>query len=174
MNKVNSYKNRIFLLIGFMASGKSFLGRKVADKLKCDFVDLDEYLERVESCSIKDIILNKGEAYFRELETKHFEILINQSKKILIIASGGGLPLKEENRNLMKKVSVIYIDTDFDCILSRLNREEIAKRPLLKDLDSDGIKKLYKERVKIYEEVADYKAQNYNEVLELIINAPKD
>ena len=174
MNKVNSYKNRIFLLIGFMASGKSFIGRNAADKLKCDFVDLDEYLERVESCSIKDIILNKGEAYFRELETKHFEYLINQANKTLIIASGGGLPLKKENRNLMKKVCVVYIDTDFDCILSRLSRDEIAKRPLLKDLDSDGIKKLYKERIDIYEEVADYKAQNYNEVLEFITKTQKE
>jgi shikimate kinase len=74
----------------------------------------------------------------------------------------------------MKKVNVIYIETGFDCILSRLNREEIAKRPLLKDLDSDGIKKLYKERVKIYEEVADYKAQNYNEVLEFITKIQKE
>ena len=168
MINVNSSKNRIFLLIGFMASGKSFIGRKAAKEINCDFVDLDEEIEAQESCSISEIFKEKGEEYFRNIETYYFSNLIKNCKNRLIIAAGGGFPLKEENRLLMKKTSVIFIDTDFDSILLRLNSEERAKRPLLAVLDRDGMKKLYKERYKIYKNTADSVAQNYAEVIESI------
>ena len=100
MNKVNSFKNRIFLLTGFMASGKTYLGRKAADKLDFDFVDLDEEIEKQESCSIHDIFKEKGEDYFRALETKVFSNLIYSRETLSIIAAGGGFPLKKENQQL--------------------------------------------------------------------------
>ena len=168
MINVNSSKNRIFLLIGFMASGKSFIGRKAADEINCDFVDLDEEIEAQESCSISEIFKEKGEDYFRNIETYCFSNLIKNCKNTLIIAAGGGFPLKEENRKLMKKTYVIFIDTNFDSILLRLNREERAKRPLLAVLDSEEIKNLYKERYKIYINTADFVAKNYAEVIECI------
>ena len=168
MNKVNSYKNRIFLLTGFMASGKSFIGRKVADGLNCDFIDLDEQIEVQESSSIAEIFEEKGEEYFRILETKIFSNIISSRETLCIIAAGGGFPLKEENQILMKKVSVIFLDTDLDSILSRLSREEKGKRPLIATLDREEIKKLYKERYKIYINTADFVAKNYTEVIECI------
>ena len=108
MNKVNSYKNRIFLLTGFMACGKSFWGRKAADKLGCDFVDLDKLIEERESCSISEIFKKKGEEYFREIETKYFSSLIKSREDLIIIAAGGGFPLKNENQQLIKKVTVLF------------------------------------------------------------------
>ena len=169
MNKVNSIKRSIFLLTGFMGAGKSYFGKLISNRLSFDYIDLDEYIERKESCSIKDMILLKGEDYFRKIESKHFESIIEQSQNNLIIASGGGLPLRVENQNLMKKVTSIFIDTDFDLILERLNNEEKSKRPLLASLGLEGIKKLYNERFYIYKRTADFTSHDFNEILDFII-----
>ena len=168
MNKVNSYKNRIFLLTGFMASGKSFLGKKTADKIGCGFVDLDELIEGRESCSIAEIFKKKGEEYFREMETKYFSCLIDSKDDLFIIAAGGGFPLNEENRQLMKKVTAIFIDTEFDIIFSRLNNEEKSSRPLLKNKDESEIKKLYEKRINVYKSTADYVVASETELIALI------
>ena len=95
------------------------------------------------------------------------EIIRNKSN-LTIIAVGGGFPLNEENILLMKKTTVIFINTDFDSILSRLNKEERAKRPLVAVLDSEGMKNLYKERYKIYKNTADFVAKNEAEAIECI------
>ena len=168
MNKVNSYKNRIFLLTGFMSCGKSFLGRKAADKLGCDFVDLDKLIEERESCSISEIFKKKGEEYFREIETKYFSSLIKSREDLIIIAAGGGFPLKNENQQLIKKVTVIFVDTEFDIILSRLNNEEKRNRPLLKNKDENEIKKLYEKRFNVYKSTSDYVIKNETELITLI------
>ncbi len=168
MNKVNSYKNRIFLLTGFMGSGKSFLGRKAADKFGCDFVDLDELIEEQESCSIAEIFKEKGEEYFREIETKYFSHIIGCENKLIIIAGGGGFPLKKENQQLMKKVATIFVDTEFNIILSRLNSGEKRNRPLLKNKDEKEIKNLYEKRLNVYKSTADYVVTNETELITLI------
>ncbi len=168
MNKVNSYKNRIFLLTGFMASGKSFTGRKAADELNCDFIDLDEQIETQEFCSIAEIFEEKGEEYFRALETEVFSNIIASRKTVSIIAAGGGFPLKKENKKLMNEVSVVFINTDFDIILSRLNNSGKVSRPLLKNKKDEEIKKLYEKRLSVYKSTADYIVETENELIALI------
>ena len=168
MNKVNSYKNRIFLLTGFMCSGKSFLGRKAANNLDCDFVDLDEQIETQESCSVTEIFKVKGEEYFRNIETLCFAKLVKNCSKTLIIAAGGGFPLKEENQILMKKVIAIFVNTEFDIILSRLNSGEKRNRPLLKNKDENEIKILYETRLNVYKSTVDYMVTNETELITLI------
>ena len=85
MNKVNSSKNRFLLLTGFMASGKTYLGRKAAKNLECSFIDLDDYIENKESKSISRIFEEKGEEYFREKESVCFFYLIQNLKNMTII-----------------------------------------------------------------------------------------
>ena len=168
MNKVNSFKNRIFLLTGFMASGKTYLGRIAADKLGFDFVDLDEQIEKLESCSIPDIFREKGEDYFRTLETKVFSNIFESRETVSIVAAGGGFPLKKENQQLMGKVTVIFIDTEFDIILSRLSDEGKLNRPLLKNKDEVEIKKLYEKRLNVYKSTSDYVVTYETELFTLI------
>ena len=170
MNKVNSTKSRIFLLIGFMAAGKSFIGKKVAKELDCEYIDLDYFIEFNESASIKDIFTEKGEEYFRKVETEYFEKIIALNNYKLILSAGGGFPLKKENRILMKKVTTIFINTDLDTILTRLHSEEKTKRPLIANLDKEGIKKLYDERLVVYKAVADFTANSYNQVHDFMTN----
>lgn len=168
MTNVNSTNNRIFILTGFMASGKSYIGKKVAQLLNCEFIDLDDYIESRLSKSIKDIINDNGEDYFRKIETKSLRTLLKNDKDIKIIAVGGGFPLKNENQLLLRKYTVIFIDIDFNMILSRLTPDEKAKRPLLTNLEPDEIKKLYKKRLNIYKNTLNYVAQDINEVFRII------
>ena len=169
MNNVNSSKNRIFLLTGFMASGKSYLGKKAADLFGINFVDADAYIEQNENNSIPKIFEEKGEEYFRSIETKYFCNLIEAAdNKRIIIASGGGFPLKEKNQSMMKKCISIFINTDFKVILARLNADEKENRPLLKKSDTNIIKKLYEERLNVYKSTADYIVNNENEFMTLI------
>jgi shikimate kinase len=168
MINVNSTKNRIFLLIGFMASGKSFIGRKAADEINCDFFDLDEQIEVHESCSVSEIFKEKGEKYFRNIETDCFSDLLTNCKNTTIIGAGGGFPLKKENQKLMNEVSVVFINADFEIILSRLNNSGKASRPLLKNKNDAEIKKLYEKRLSVYKSTADYIVETENELITII------
>ena len=168
MTNVNSTNNRIFILTGFMAAGKSYIGEKVAQQLNCEFIDLDIYIESNQSKSIKSIINDKGENYFREIETKNFKTLLKKDCNIKIIAVGGGFPLREENQLLLRKYTTIFIDTDFNIILSRLTPDEQAKRPLLANLEPDEIKKLYEKRLTIYINTSNFVAHDINEVFKII------
>ena len=168
MFKVNSLKSRFFILTGFMGAGKTFIGRAAANKLNCQFVDLDSYIEEQENKSVYEIFKSYSEKRFRELETKYFIELTSIKSDLTIIAVGGGFPLKEENQLLIHKHTTIYIDTDFNIILSRLKGNEKNKRPVLNNLTEDGIKKLYESRLPIYKNTADYIARNLNEIVDYI------
>ena len=168
MNNVNSSKNRFLLLTGFMCSGKTYLGKLAAQTFGLTFVDADACIEKCELKSIPEIFLEKGEEYFRNIETKYFKDIIKTPGKGLIIASGGGFPNKEENRLLMKKGISIFVNTDIELILDRLNSEEKQKRPLLKNIDNKEIKKLYEKRLTLYKSTADYIVNNETELMALI------
>ena len=101
------------------------------------------------------------------LKDKRLDGIIGD-KDIKIIAVGGGFPLKNENQLLLRKYTVIFIDIDFNMILSRLTPDEKAKRPLLTNLEPDEIKKLYKKRLNIYKNTSNYVAQDINEVFRII------
>lgn len=168
MNKVNSMKNRIFLFIGFMASGKSYYGNKCAKHFGYNFIDLDTYIEKKESKTIEEIFATKGEDYFRKIESSYFKEILENINQDIIISVGGGFPLKNENQKLMKEAICIFIDTDFNIISKRLKNEELKKRPLLKNLDNQEIESLYNQRKKIYEPLSDYIINDYNTIIDVI------
>ncbi|WP_299891785.1 shikimate kinase [uncultured Lacinutrix sp.] len=128
------------ILIGYMASGKSAVGVKLADSLKYDFVDLDNYIESQEKCTIKEIFKNKGELYFRKQEKFCLEKLISE-KKNTIISLGGGTPCYYNTINELidnKTLNTIYLKVSIPELVRRLKNEK-NKRPLIAHIESDEL-----------------------------------
>ena len=137
------------VLIGFMGSGKTSVGKALARGLFKKFVDVDSVIEKEQGCSISDIFANKGEEYFRSLEQKCINELTEKTGQI--ISTGGGLPIYSK---ISQKSLIINIDADFDVILKRLSIKERAKRPLLQD--ESKAYALFQEREDVYRELADF------------------
>jgi len=120
---------RIFL-IGFMASGKSTVGKKLAKKLNLPFVDLDDYIEEKYNTTIRLLIYDKGMDRFREIEKESLETLINKHENI-VISTGGGTPCFFDNINLMNNSGVtIYLEVDIHTLVDRLMYAK-QDRPLI-------------------------------------------
>jgi shikimate kinase len=133
-------------LIGFMGSGKSTVGKILAEKLNMNFIDIDKLIEEKEGMKIKDIFEQKGESYFRELERKQIEAIVNQEG--LVVSTGGGLGANLDNMNLMKKNGdVVWLDVSLNTVLDRLKNDQ--DRPLLKQ-PTEKIKQLFEERKNVY------------------------
>ncbi|MDA7816730.1 shikimate kinase [Sulfurimonas sp.] len=137
------------VLIGFMGSGKTSVGKVLARKLFKDFVDVDSVIEKEQNHSINEIFDNNGEEYFRSLEQKCIDELTK--KKGQVIATGGGLPI---HSSIPENSLVVYIDADFDVILKRLPDKERDKRPLLQD--ESRARSLFEERKDTYRELATF------------------
>lgn len=138
------------VLIGFMGCGKTTVGKALAEELGYSFLDTDQYIETMEQCSISDIFQEHGEEYFRSLETKSIRQLQSEVVKS-VISTGGGLPLREENAAILKKMGfVIYLRVRPDTIENRLEND--TKRPLLQGKDArKKIEGLLEYREPIYE-----------------------
>ena len=129
--------HRTLFLVGFMASGKSSLGKKIAKSFDMNFVDLDQVIEASEGMSINAIFEQKGEEAFREIEAKQLRDLDLNEK---VIATGGGTPIYHQNMVYMKENgAVAYLIVPTEIIIGRL-RQNAEKRPLVKDLDDEALK----------------------------------
>lgn len=127
------------ILIGFMGSGKTHWGLQVAHRLQLPFFDLDEEVVKAEDKSVTDIFADSGEEYFRQLEKDTMEKLVENNES-MVLSCGGGTPCFFNNIDYMKKVGiVVWLNTHVDVILQRLLKEK-AKRPLIKDIDDDGLR----------------------------------
>lgn len=117
------------ILIGFMGAGKTSVGQAYARKTGLPFVDTDQMIEEEASMTISDIFRLKGEDYFRETETGVLKKLLSE-EDLKVISVGGGLPLREENRALLKKLGkVIFLQVTADTVVKRLKGD--TTRPLL-------------------------------------------
>ena len=152
MWKVISMKT--IVLIGYMGSGKSTIGEKTARSLGMEFLDTDVLIEQQEGMTISELFAQKGEAYFRQKETEVIKELKKEKKK-MVLATGGGLPMKEENQVLLKELGrVVYLKASVDTLVERL--KEDTTRPLLKEGDlRKKIDTMLEIRNPIYEKVAD-------------------
>lgn len=143
---------RIYL-IGFMGSGKTTLGRKLAQKLNCAFADLDERLSAHTGKSIPQLFDSLGEAGFRKLEQQILHGTQNDSD--LVVATGGGTPCFFDNMDWMNKQGrTIYLFMPPKALAGRLESSGV-ERPLIGDLTGDElttyIEKKLTEREEFYQ-----------------------
>ena len=141
------------VLCGFMGCGKSTVGKMISQKENKKFVDLDTYIIEKEAMSINEIFDEKGEEYFRDLETKAIKEIIQSDDSV--IALGGGAVLKKENVDLLKSNGkIILLDVSAQTVYDRLKSD--TSRPLLNTKDKLGeITKRLTKRTPIYQAVAD-------------------
>ena len=150
MNK--NMKHNI-ILIGFMGSGKTSVGERLALKLSYEFKDTDRFIEQTVGDTISNIFKQKGEEYFRTLETNVLQELKNTMHHT-VLSTGGGLPVKELNAKILKESGyVIYLRTSKEITIKRLKGDKT--RPLLSEDDLESkVERLLKLRDPIYERIA--------------------
>jgi shikimate kinase len=120
------------VLIGFMGSGKSSVGRRVAALLDFKFVDADALLVERQGREIAEIFASEGEGTFRDLESEVLASLTSQAG--CVISTGGGVILREKNRALLQKLGlVVWLTASEDTLFARVSRTN--KRPLLQTAD---------------------------------------
>ena len=130
---------KIFL-IGLPGSGKTTLGRKIAEALKVPFVDLDTEIERREGRLIPEIFKEKKENYFRILETNELASWCDSDREF-VMATGGGAPCFFRNMEMINKSGKsIFIDVPAMEIAQRIQRTNVEERPLLARSGMDGLK----------------------------------
>lgn len=144
---------RIFLT-GFMATGKTFIGKQLAKKLELNFMDLDHEIELLYNTSISQIFSEKGETAFRIIEEQVLELKVKENQSF-VIACGGGTVFSKKNLQLIKTTGInIFIDTSIEEIINRLEKDK-ANRPLIASMEGEKLHnriiKLHSLRKSVYE-----------------------
>lgn len=145
------YKNILsqkqnIVLVGMPGSGKTTVGKLLAKKLGMDFIDTDIEIEQLENSTIPFIFENKGESYFRKVETQVIERI--SALQGTVIATGGGAVLNENNINMLKQNGSIYfLDRPLENIVATSNRPLSSTK--------QDLEKRYKERYEIYLKASD-------------------
>ena len=137
------------ILIGFMGAGKSTIGKKLSKRLGLPFRDTDDMIEARAGKTIRAIFSEDGEAAFRRMETETLKELAEEPGRF-VIACGGGLPMREENRKLLSDLGkVIYLKASAETLYHRLKKD--TSRPLLQVQDPQSeIGRLLAEREAAY------------------------
>jgi shikimate kinase len=123
------------VLIGFMGTGKTAVGKRLAERLQMNFRDIDALIEEKLGSSIELIFRKYGEPYFRKIEREMVAHI--SSRQSLVVATGGGVVLNPENVVNLKKIGrIIHLSARPDVILGRIKDEH--HRPLLESQDREG------------------------------------
>lgn len=141
------------VLIGFMGAGKTSIGAVFARSRGIPVLDTDQMIEEKAGMSISEIFKTQGEEHFRRLETQILEELLKKGKEeTFLLSTGGGLPLRSENRRLLKQIgTVIYLKAFPETVLKRLKDDRT--RPLLQgEHVKERVECLLSEREPLYEE----------------------
>ena len=146
------------VLIGMMGSGKTTLAEMLAQRMNLDYSCADEYLEEKYERSISDIFEKDGEEGFRRLES---EVVAELSERDnIVIATGGGVILRKENIEILRKNGflIIFLNRDIESILADITTEN---RPLIKE-DKNRLRNIYKDREFLYKEYSDIIINNHD------------
>jgi len=145
----------MIFLVGFMGSGKSAVGRRLAARLGCDFLDLDALIESAAGCAIHEVFDRQGEAAFRELEHRELRKLVpvrpggqgNAPRRV--VALGGGAFTQEGNLELIESSGAVsvWLDAPPEVLLARCGCQTVD-RPLARD--REGFLKLHAQRLPFY------------------------
>jgi shikimate kinase len=136
------------VLIGFMCSGKSSVGRQLARRLGRTFFDTDELITKQVGSPVADIIRTKGEAAFRDIEKKVVQLVALSD--LCVISTGGGVPQDADNmRELARTGEIVWLKVSPDVVLKRAGN--LQSRPLIDPKDPQGsVEKRMKEREQFY------------------------
>lgn len=159
------------ILIGFMGAGKTTVGKLLAREKGMTFVDTDEQIAAMEGREIPDIFAEEGEGYFRNLETGLLRRMQEDTRNS-VISAGGGMPVREENRHLLRDLGcVIYLSAAKQTILERVRDD--GSRPMLEGGNlEEKVERLMRERERIYRQTAHIDVRtdgrNVRQVLQII------
>lgn len=144
------------ILIGYMGCGKTTVGKNIAKLTKHIFTDTDELIVAQQNRSISDIFEKDGEDAFREMETALLEKMIADGNDSLVISTGGGMPVREENQKLLRQLgTVIYMRVKPETVYERIKGD--TTRPLLQcDNPLERIREMIKSRGPAYEAAAEF------------------
>ena len=137
-------------IVGYMGSGKTAVGRILARKLGWTFVDLDRAIARDASRRIAEIFAHSGEEHFRNLERRALAAALDD-KGELVVACGGGVIIRRENRDKLKETVTVFLREDLGVLYDRTRG---ASRPL-RAASREEFERRYTGRLPYYEEVAD-------------------
>jgi shikimate kinase len=165
----------IYSLWGFMGAGKSTIGEAFAAQYHLQHLDSDVQIEQEQQMAIHKIFELHGENHFRDLETRYLQRLLREQseqkedkqKNELLLTTGGGMPVREENRELLQSLGKsIYIHVPFGDIVHRLKTDE--KRPLWDSEQIEVMRERYETRLPLYQ-TADYHIHTQQKTLDEII-----
>jgi len=164
------------VLMGYMASGKSAVGKLLAQELEFQFIDLDNYIEEKEALTISEIFELKGEIYFRKKEGEYLQELFNLNEKV-IISLGGGTPCYGNNIEIIENNSIsFYLNASIYTIYERLI-DETAKRPIVSKIGRDNLKEFIAKHLferSVYYNRANYKISVNDKTIVQIANEIKE
>lgn len=142
------------ILTGYMGSGKTTIGKNLAKRKNYTFVDTDELIEQQQQRSINEIFAADGEQAFRDMETELLRQLIAEHREHMVVSTGGGMPLRAENRQLLSHLGkVVFLKASPRTIYDRIRGD--TTRPLLQCANPMGrIEEMIAARTPLYEEGA--------------------
>lgn len=162
---------RNIYLCGFMGCGKSYTGKKLAEKMDCILVDLDAYIEEKEGRTIPEIFAQDGETHFRELEAKYIREMPENS----VVATGGGAIINPVTAETARNAgTVIFLDADFELCYSRIKGD--THRPLVMKNTKEQLEQLFNTRREIYLKNSDFSVNSNlggTEILDMILKGLK-
>jgi shikimate kinase len=136
-------------LVGFMGTGKSTIGRKLARELRCAFFDTDNLIVRAHG-AIAEIFASEGEATFRQYEAETIEDVLRTCEAGVVALGGGALTVAENRALLKERAYRVFLRASSEQILRRVRRSR-QRRPLLGNRPTlASIQKLYDERLAHY------------------------
>jgi shikimate kinase len=153
------------VFVGAPGSGKTTIGKQVAQKLSVEFIDVDNEIEMDEKTTISDIFVKKGESYFRQLERTKISELLNSFSGVLSL--GGGSVLDETTRQALAIAPVVWLKVSSGDASSRVGLG--LSRPVLMGNVRSTLVKLLEERTPLYEEVADWEIDTSGKSIEDVV-----
>ena len=168
MNNSTVNSNKRVFLIGPMGAGKSTLGKRLARSLELEYCDCDEELVDRTGASISLIFDVEGETGFRDREANLLDELTQRNN--LVLATGGGIVLKESNRKILKQRGfVIYLYAPLERLYERTRKD--ASRPLLQTENPlESLRAIIDERSPLYEQTADISVDTDERSITQLIN----
>jgi len=157
------------ILIGMRGSGKSTVGKLLAERLLMPFYDLDNILAAKEGMPITEVIQKHGWEYFRDRESEIAEGISGPANAV--IATGGGVILREKNIEALKKNGkFVYLKTSIETMLNRIGEDRTRPSLTNQPAITDEIKQVLFEREPLYQKIATITVQTDNKTVQDIAN----